>query len=117
MSSLLPGFIAALMRAWSSSRPAFAFTCSNALPCCCASKIARASATSRSSGRVASLKAGLFMMPGRPIAAPQRLGTTAQSSCRFGRIASWRPMFGPGLTPPGAGSRDTAGARLLSLGA
>src|SRR5216683_3579760 len=38
------------------------------------------------------------MTPGGPTASPQRFGTTAQSSCRFGRIATFRPMTAAAAT-------------------
>src|SRR5260370_246391 len=52
----------------------------------------------RRSGRSASARAGLFMLPGGPTARPQRVGTTAQSPCRFGRIAICRPMTAAAAT-------------------
>ena len=64
--------------------------------------------------------AGLLSSPGRPTIAPQRLGTTVQSSNRLGRIASFRPTTIPIATiAPAAGNssgHETRSAMSTSHG-
>ena len=57
-----------------------------------------ASASSRRKKRSASDTAGLFIVAGGPISRPHRLGTTTQSSRRFGRTAHCRPTTAPTAT-------------------
>src|SRR5215207_852354 len=45
-----------------------------------------------------SVRAGLFISEGLPTTAPHKLGTTSQSSWRFGWIPSFRPINDPATT-------------------
>ena len=71
-------------------------------------------AASRLNGFSASIIAGDFRSPGLATTAPQRFGTTSQSSFDFGKIPTLRPTRDERATMAGAAT-NASGCSISSL--